>query len=116
MIAIIYSNGQIDFSELRFDCRENKWMPLADLKYKDGRVSIPCFEQSDIAKQFARRNLPKQWVRGGVELGDDEQDFIRNKGWNIEIFNFPKLFKTHPNIVLGFEVLDFTDKPAMLYT
>ena len=116
MFVIIFSNGQINLSEINFECREKKWIPLAALKHKDGKISIPCFETSDTAKQFAKRNLPKEWVRGAIYLGDNEKNFILEKGWSLEKFNFPRIFKNHPTITLDFEVLDFLEKPSVLYT
>ena len=113
---IIFSNGQVNLSELSFECREKKWIPLAAIKHKNGSIHIPCFDTNDLAKQFAKRNLPKEWIRGAIKLGENEINFISQKGWIFEKFNYPNLLKDRSDIELGFEILDFCEKPELLYS
>jgi hypothetical protein len=116
MFAIVFSDGQIKFSEINKECREEKWIPIAVLRYQDESISVPCFEINDTAKQFAKRNFPKNWVQAAILLGDNELEFIERKGWKVEILHFPQLFTSRKDVRLDFEVLDFFEKPNVRYT
>lgn len=116
MFVIIFSNGQVNLSELSFECREKKWIPLAAIKHNSGAIQIPCFDTVELAKQFAKRNLPKEWIRGAIQLGEKEIDFIIKKGWAFKKFTYPNLLKDKTDIEFSFEILDFCEKPELLYS
>lgn len=115
MFAVIFSDGEIKLDDLRDDCREHLWIPIAVCKDRIGSVTVLCFSCPDTAKRFAKRNMPKAWVQGAVLLDDDQIAFINSKKWKIEILGFPRIFRDNPDQVLGFEIVEFSQKPAMRY-
>lgn len=115
MFAVIFSDGEIKLDDLKNDCREHLWIPIAVHKDRDGSVTVLCFNEADTAKRFAKRNIPKTWVHGAVLLNDDQIAFINSKKWKIEILGFPRIFRDNPDQVLGFEIVEFSEKPGMKY-
>lgn len=116
MIAALCSNGQIELGELSTDCRKDKWIPIAILRDKNDSVIVPTFVHETIVKKFCKRNFPKNWVIGAVLLSDNDLAFIRNKGWKIMILDYPKLFTSHPDYKLDFEIIEFADEPNLTYS
>lgn len=115
MIAIIYTDGLIKCDDLKNECQHQKWIPITVYKDKNHNITVICFEDVKIAKQFAKRNFPKEWIKGAISLADDDIEFIKNKNWKIEIMTYPRLLNSHHEYKLGFEIIDFADEPKMLY-
>lgn len=115
MYVIIFSDGQITFEDISADCRNKSWAPLAVLKYVDGKITIPSFNDSDTAKSFAIRNLPKSWIKGSVFLQEVDFKSLESKGILKEVFDFPRLVKDRPDCTLSFEICEFAEQPDLLY-
>lgn len=115
MFAVIFSDGEVKLDDLRYDCREHLWIPIAVHKDRNGSVTVLCFNEADTARRFAKRNIPKTWVQGAVLLNDDQIAFINSKRWKIEVLGFPRIFRDNPDQVLGFEIVEFDEKPSMKY-
>lgn len=115
MYAVLCSDGMIDVTAILKECRHQKWAPIVSYRKNSAPAItiIPVFDDPNIAKNFAKRNLPKDWLRGAVFLTPKNIEWIAKKGWEIEEMNFPKLVRDLP-ITLGFEILDFFDKPEVV--
>jgi len=116
MIVVVYSDGQINISDINLDFREKKWIPIAVLKNDLGEIFVPYFNTFDTAKSFSKRNFPKNWLVGAIHLSDDEVEFIISKGWKAMNLNYPKLFTNHQELKIDFEIIDFHSKPIVLYS
>jgi len=116
MIALVYSDGCISQSELKNECQAQQWIPLAVKRDLHNNVWVLGFSDPNVAKQFARRNFPKNWIKGSIMLCDEDLQFIGKNNWKIEILSFPRLLNSHPEYKLGFEILEFHNKPDLIYT
>lgn len=116
MIALIYSDGSIMQDDLKNECQQQKWIPITVKKDKSNNVTVICFECYKVAKSFAKRNFPKNWIKGSITLCDDDLEFFQKKNWKIEILNFPRLLNSHPEYKLDFEIMEFNEKPDLIYT
>lgn len=116
MIALIYSDGSISPTDLKKECQNQKWIPLAVVKDKVEQIFVICFNSQDIARKFSKRNFPKNWIQGSIKLSDADLNFIDKKKWKIKILDFPRLLNSHPEYTLSFEILDFYEEPELFYT
>ncbi len=115
MYVIIYSDGQISLDDFSNDCHRGSWVPIAVLKYKCGKMTVPCFNDPDTAKSFAHRNLPKSWIKGTVLLHTEDFDSLSSRGFIKEVYDFPRLVKDRVDCEMTFEILEFTEQPDLLY-
>jgi hypothetical protein len=118
MICILFTDGVMNQHDIVSECKTQKWVPICVYREKSVVDAVPTvigFNDQEMAKKFAKRNLPKDWVRGGVKLADEDVKWIKDKGWNIEIFTFPKLMNSHPVYEISFEVLEFSEEPDLRY-
>lgn len=114
MISIICTDGQLGVNEIKKECIAGKWIPLLVLR-KGEDVILPVFNLIDIAKNFTKRNLPKEWKHGCVYLCKDDIAAIIKKGWKIEPFNFPKKINENIEIEMGFEIYEFFEEPDFIH-
>lgn len=115
MYVVIYSDGQVSLSDMHTDCRSRSWIPMAVLRGKDGKITVPCFHDMDCAKGFATRNMPRHWVRGSVMLAKEDIETIKSKGWDMELFDFPRLVRDRDDSKLDFEIYEFDSKPELMF-
>jgi hypothetical protein len=112
MFAIICTDGQITLSQLRSECVKGKWVPLLIYRNKETKLPIlPIFNSLDIARQFSKRNLPKEWLKGCVSLTDVDMVAIDNRGLSTEIFDFPRKMTDLPDIEFDLEIHEFAEEP-----
>jgi hypothetical protein len=79
---------------------------------EEGPPIIPCFESTEVARNFARRNLPKSWLRGVVNLTMRDTQWIDKKGWRIVLYDFPKKLKDV--VPFDIEVLEYDEEPKII--
>lgn len=115
MYVVLYSDGQVSVDELDSDCRSRSWIPMAVLRHSDGRTTVPCFTDVDCARSFSNRNIPKGWTRGSILLGEDDLSSIKSKGMELDMFEFPRLVKDRKDCRLDFEILEFGEKPDLIF-
>jgi len=101
MIAIINTDGQMKIADILKECVSGKWVPLLILKKQNKKV-LPVFNLTNVARSFAKRNLPKTWAHGCVLLADSDIEKIIKIGWEIEPFDFPKKMNENPEIEFDF--------------
>jgi hypothetical protein len=108
MIAILCTDGQMNFGDVTKECVEGKWIPLLIYKQKkEETIYLPVFSIETTAKDFIKRNLPKPWIHGGVYLTDDDLKEIDNRGWKLDHITFPRKILNNPDFELGFEIHEF---------
>lgn len=114
MFAVLCSDGVIKPEDIVGQIREEQWVPLAVTKPRndpDGKPTLLLFNEMLVAKKFAIRNFPKEWMVSTVTLADDDLQWIKDRGWNIEMVSYPRLMNSHPDYKLTYEVLEFSSKP-----
>ena len=105
MLVAFCTEGQMNSQDVRRECGKDGWVPLVILKNNEGKVILPTFASNQICKKFCERNLPKKWLFGGVTLAEEDIESIKNKGWEFQYFDFPKLIKNYYSIEI--EIYEF---------
>lgn len=114
MIAILCTDGQMHLNEIRKECQAEKWVPLFSYTENDDPTPIiPIFSNQNILKSFIKRNLPKEWLRGGVDLCDEDLEKMKARGWRLREMTFPNKLKGLKNIKFGLEILELDEKPDL---
>jgi hypothetical protein len=109
MIAVMCTQGTLKFQEIRDECPTNKWFPI--LTYViNGEQVLLLFSDQKVAKQFIKRNLPKDWLHGAIELTDDDEKMLRER-FKVREMNYPNLMKDLPGIEWKEEVLELDERP-----
>mgnify|MGYP003342881874 CR=1 FL=1 len=112
MMAVLCTDGQLNFNDLTSECIKGKWIPLLVFRQKkDDYIYLPVFSIEDTAKDFIKRNLPKKWTHAGINLSDNDLKSITVRGWKLEHFSFPRKISGIPDIQLGFEIHEFELEP-----
>ncbi len=114
MFAVLCSDGAVKPEDILGQLREEQWVPLAVTKPRNTTDAVPTlllFDSQEMARKFAVRNFPKDWMISVVELADSDFDWIRDRGWMIEHVPYPKIMNSHPEYELTYEVLCFQTKP-----
>ena len=117
MFAVLCSDGVVKPVDIVGSVREEQWVPLAVTKPRNDPQGIPTlllFEDHLKAKKFAERNFPKDWMISVVELADTDHNWIKERGWNIEVLAYPRLMNSHPDYELTYEILEFNSKPDVI--
>jgi hypothetical protein len=113
MIAVLCTDGQMNLQHVQSECISGKWVPLLvyTIEGEEG-VVIPLFHDQKTARSFIKRNLPKDWVHGGVELTDRDIDWIKDKGWKIREMNYPNKVTDLLGLKFTMEILEFAEEPG----
>lgn len=99
--------------EVRNECQPGKWVPLLTIKTEDSDItSVPLFHDDKSARQFIKRNLPKEWLHGGVVMADDDLDSLRAKGLKLEEMSYPRRLVDIPGLTFGMEIHEFAVEPG----
>jgi hypothetical protein len=118
MICVVYTDGLLKVREIAKECKKQKWIPICVYREKSAVNKVPTviiFHNQSIAKQFAKRNLPKEWPLATIQMHQNDLAFIKSKGWNFEVFSFPRLMTTHPLYEISFEIIELADEPDLNY-
>jgi hypothetical protein len=97
MLVAFCTEGHMNAFDVKHECGKEGWVPLVVLKI-EGRIILPNFTSNQICKKFCERNLSKKWFFGGVTLTDEDIESIKNKGWEFQSFDFPRLVKDRYSI------------------
>lgn len=114
MIAILCTDGQLKLSEIKNECQNEQWVPIFTYTQDDDPTPIvPVFSNQNVAKSFIKRNLPKDWLHGGVDLCPEYIEKMKEKGWRIREMSFPNKLKGLKNVKFGLEVFELDEKPDL---
>ncbi|MDO8512029.1 MAG: hypothetical protein Q7S57_02050 [bacterium] len=92
LYAIVCTQGHMNSREVENECVAQKWVPLVVFR-KEGKTFMPFFKVTKFARRFAKRNLPKEWLTGAVNLGDEDRAIITGKGIICTVLDFPDKLK-----------------------
>jgi len=115
MLLVMSSDGQMTARELARECASGKWAPL--LVYRragDDTTRVPWFHSKSAARRFWERNVPKHWAPGAMEPSQGEVDWMRQRGWVLEEFEFPRKLLGLPGVELYTEILELSEVPDVL--
>jgi hypothetical protein len=112
MFAILCTDGQMKLDEVRNECLPGKWVPLfAYWLNGEEHPNIPVFHDSETAKAFIKKNLPPEWIHGGVQLTDRDVKWMEDKGWRIRQLSYPQRIQASKICKIGLEVLELEVEP-----
>lgn len=116
MFAILATDGQVSINEVHYECAPGKWIPIfvyRDAKNPDVPV-VPLFHQEKDAKTFIKRNVPAEWVRGGVHVTARDIAWMRKQGWQIEEMSYPRRMTDLKDIQFGVELQNLEPEPDVM--
>ena len=99
--------------ELKEECSSGKWLPVLVIRTeKDGSPIIPLFDSVQVAARFAKRNLPKGWLCGTVNMRLKDAQWMDQKGWRAIKFDYPRKLVD----IVGFdvEILEFEPEHTLV--
>lgn len=114
MFAVLCSDGAITADDVTGACRREQWVPLAVTRPRGQPEATPTlllFDTQQIARKFAIKNFPKEWLVSVVQLADEDYEWIKERGWNIEKIQYPRTMNSHPDYELGYAILEFRTHP-----
>lgn len=114
MFAVLCSDGAIKPEDIVGQLRDEQWVPLAVTRPRgqpEANPTLLMFSDKEVARKFAIKNFPKDWLVSVVQLADDDFEWIKDKGWLIENVNYPRTMNSHPDYELTYEVLNFKTRP-----
>jgi hypothetical protein len=118
LYGILYTNNDIGTGELRREIRENKILPVLILRVDpeehgepNEHVIVPCFNNLLVAKQFARRNLPKGHLIATIQLNQESVEKLVSKGYEIFVYTWPRRLTKYCHLDL--EVIENSVTPEI---
>ena len=85
----ISNDGQLNTDEMLRELAENQICPIMTYE-EDNQKVVPVFSTVIMAQKFAKRNTPKEYSIGTMEIKDDDQKQLKDSGYIIEQLHFPK--------------------------
>jgi hypothetical protein len=115
MWAILFSDGALKLEDLD-QIRNEKWIPVLCIRPRGfGNSTVLLFDTQETAYKFVRRNMDdKKWLKGAIELGDEDVADIKKK-FRVEELSFPKRYDSHPEFEIGYEVIEFQTVIGVTY-
>ncbi|RTK94355.1 MAG: hypothetical protein EKK64_08570 [Neisseriaceae bacterium] len=89
MFAVVATDGELTSKNIKEECVREKWISIVSYK-NNNKTTIPVFFNEKDVISFFKRNLPKNWIKGSVNLTELEIDWMLKKGWQIEEMRFAK--------------------------
>lgn len=102
MLVAFCTEGQMGVEEVVKEC--SSWIPLLVIKH-DGKTVLPTFISEEICKKFCKKNLPKDWFFGCVNLTYEDVEVLATKDLEVLEFTFPRLLKDA--FEFGIEIHEF---------
>jgi len=106
-IAIFNSENELNLSDIKNECQNEKWVPIA-CQETENYKKIILFNDIEFAKNFTKRNLYKPLLIGIIILSDIEVEKIKNQYSVLEL-EWPKKMKN-----IKFEIINLTENPALI--
>lgn len=109
LCAIMCTQGNLSCQDIKNECRKDKWFPI--LTYVvNGTKNLPLFSDPNKAKKFIKRNLPKNWLQGVIQLTDEDVVQLRSK-FNVLDMNYPNIVRDLPGLQWVEEVIELNVEP-----
>jgi len=85
----VSSDGHMTATQMYVELQRDKVCPVMCYD-EDGATIVPIFLSKACAEQFARRNTPRDWTIGTMEVFQDNIDQLMSRGYQVVEFNWPK--------------------------
>lgn len=106
-IAVFNSENELNLSDIKNECQNEKWIPIACQEIDDKKTII-LFSDIDYAKKFIKRNLLKSFLMGIIILSDCELEKIKSQYSVLEL-NWPKKMQN-----IKFEIINLIENPELI--
>jgi len=107
MLVAFCTEGQMDLDAVIKECGGERWIPLLVIKTENKTV-LPIFIDSEVCRKFCKRNLPKDWVFGCVDLTYEDVEVLAKKDLEVLEFTYPRLLKDAFDF--GIEIHEFVSE------
>jgi len=98
--------------EIKAECSVEKWLPILVMRSeKEPGPVVPVFDSRDIARKFAKRNLPSNWLCGTVVLRRRDAEWMDNHGWHAKKLDYPR--KLTDVVKFDIEILEYEPEYEM---
>ena len=97
---LISNHGVMSTHEMFRELEEDQIAPVVALEKAAGTTDVLVFSSSALCLKFAKRNLPKKWVNGEMQVRDDDISFIEEKGWGVERLSWPRKVRKEEEITV----------------
>lgn len=123
MYAALYNDAQLDVQAIHNECGHDRWIPLMVYRPKDDPEGLPrliVFEDLRIVQRFVNRNITlemvkKGWIRGSISLITDDIRLIKERGWILDVFKWPRQVIGNKDLIVGFEIHEFAGDVEVLH-
>ena len=88
------------------ECVPGKWVPLLVMRH-EGKVILPLFTETSVARRFVERNVGRKWISGTVNVTLEDAKWIDDKGWAPAVYEFPRRLKEA--VEFDVEILEYED-------
>ena len=80
--------------ELKEECTAGKWLPILVMRTDEGaKPIVPMFDSTKVAAKFVKRNLPRGWLCGTVNMRLKDAQWMDDNGWKAIKFDYPRIMK-----------------------
>lgn len=108
---VLCTDGVMGVDDLKTECHRDKWAAILTYRHKGCPDKIVvAFRDFEIAKKFISRNIPNSWTKGVVCPSEANIEFIKKKGWKIEVFQWEKRLNKK-EVEIEASILEFDDHP-----
>jgi hypothetical protein len=90
----VSNDGQMSAQEMLKELQGDKVCPIMAYE-EDGIKIVPIFKSIKTAQKFAKRNTPREYIIGTMEIVEHDYDQIKAKGYETRLLEFPNKRKTH---------------------
>lgn len=109
LFAVFCPDGTLKLKDMN-RCQAEKWIPIATITVKN-KINALIFSDVKVARNFIRRNYPKDWLRGLIVLSTKQLEWMRDKNWEVRYMTYPNILKDTPGF--GYEVIEFDVEPDL---
>lgn len=89
MWVALSGDGQMTRAQMLNELQTDRVCPI--LTYvSDGQALVPLFATADLAFQFAKRNTPRDYSVGVMEVDDEDKAALVKDGFAFEVLDWPK--------------------------
>jgi hypothetical protein len=110
--GLFCAQNHMTIKELKEECTAGKWLPMLIMQADDNSPIIPIFDTVDIAVRFAKKNLPKEWVCGIVDIKLRDAKWMDEKGWKAIKFTYPRKLKDI--VKFNVEILEYDQEHKLI--
>lgn len=105
--------GHMSVQQIQYELKADKVCPLLVYEF-EGETIIPLFVSKKVCHDFLKRNLPREWISGAVDLTPEdlevlcEQDHLKARK-----FEWPRKIKDL--VIFNVHIHEFVDVPDVTF-